>query len=67
MIEARTLTGANAEEIAEWCGGIVVNEHDALDHSVVSPGINLQCGNEIERASVGDVIVKQDGVFRVVK
>lgn len=67
MIEGRTLTAGNAEELAEWCNGIVVIEHDALDHSVSSPGINLQCGEEVKRASVGDTIVNNNGTFSVIK
>jgi hypothetical protein len=65
MIECRTLTADNAEEIAQWCNGRVVTEYDALDHSVSSPGINLLCGEEVERASVGDVIIEKNGTFHV--
>lgn len=67
MIEARTLSMHNVEEVAEWCGGMVVQEHDALDHSVAFPAINVQCGNEVRRASLGDTIVEQNGVFSVTK
>lgn len=66
--EARTLTHENAAEVAEWCNGKIVKEHDALNHSVTSPGINIQCGDEIKRASVGDVVIrKSDGTFEVYK
>lgn len=67
MLESRTLTALNAEEVAEWCRGIVVTEHDPLDHSATSPGINLQCGDEVKRASVGDNIICRNGVFEVLK
>lgn len=66
--EARTVTEKNASDIAEWCGGNLVIEHDALDHSVTSPGINLLCGEEVKRASVGDIVIRNnDGTFSVFK
>jgi len=71
--EARTVTHGNASEIAEWCGGYLVEEKDALDPSVTQPGINVPCFQhgdeaEIRRASVGSTVVKvHDGTFRVVK
>jgi hypothetical protein len=67
---ARTLNANNAAELAEWCGGRVVVEHDALDSDKTSPGINVPVGRGIgvKRASLGDVIVqKHDGTFDVVK
>lgn len=65
---ARTLTAENARDVAEWCKGQLVTEHDALDHSVTSPGINLRCGDEIKRASVGDIIILQNnGEFTIFK
>lgn len=67
-MQARTLTAVNVMEIAEWCNGLIVTEHDALDHSAVSPGINLRCGDEVKRASVGSVIIcKFDGTFDVLR
>jgi hypothetical protein len=68
--EARTVTANNAKELAEWCGGRAVVEHDALDSGITSPGINVPVGKGIgvKRASMGDVIVqKHDGTFDVVK
>lgn len=65
-MEARTLTAKNAAEIAEWCGGVVVNEIDALDPSKTQPGINLQCKQEVKRACVGNVILQHsDGSFEI--
>jgi hypothetical protein len=66
--EARNLTDRNAEELAHWCGGLVVKEHDALDHSNWTPGINLRVGDDVQRASVGDTIIrKNDGTFEIFK
>lgn len=66
--EARNLTENNAEELAHWCGGRLVREHDALDHSKSTPGINVPVGNDVQRASVGDTIIrKNDGQFEIFK
>jgi hypothetical protein len=66
MMNARTLTRSNADEIAEWCGGRRVVQHDALDDSVTFPSVNVPVGNSVERAQVGDVIIRNpDGTFRI--
>jgi hypothetical protein len=65
-VEARTVTKKTAAEIAEWCGGVLVETRSATDPEDKQPGINLQCGDEIKRASVGDVVLlKADGTFEV--
>jgi hypothetical protein len=67
-MDVRTLTRDNAKEIAQWCGGRVVTEHDALAHDVTSPGVNVPVGTEVERASLGDMVFqKDDGSFGVFK
>lgn len=66
--EARNLTERNAEELARWCGGRLVREHDALDHSQSAPGINVPVIDGVERASVGDTIIRRnDGKFEIFK
>ena len=66
--EARNLTANNAEDLAQWCGGRLVREHDALDHSEWTPGINVPVGDGAQRASVGDTIIrKNDGTFEIFK
>ena len=66
--ESKTLTTDNVKEVAEWCGGRTVVEHDALDNDKTSPGINVPVGQDVERASVGDMIIRnEDGSFRVFK
>lgn len=68
MIVARTVTAANAAELAQWCGGHLVTETDALDAEKSQPGINVLVGSEdVERASVGDVILEMNGSFQVRK
>lgn len=66
--EAKNLTENNAQELAQWCGGRLVQEHDALDHSQSTPGINVPVVNGVERASVGDTIIRRhDGKFEILK
>jgi hypothetical protein len=66
--EARVLTRANAEELTQWCGGLPVVEHDALDHEKTFPAINVPYGDGAKRASLGDTIVRMhDGSFEVFK
>lgn len=66
--EARTLTENNAAELADWCGGRLVMEHDALDDDKTSPGINVLVDGDVRRASVGDTLIcKNDGTFRIIK
>lgn len=66
--EARTLTENNAEELAAWCGGMPVVQHDALDHEKTTTGVNVPTKNGVERAQVGDAIYRQDngnfGIFK---
>jgi hypothetical protein len=66
--EARVLTEHNVELIATWCGGRAVVQHDALDHSSTTPGVNVPVWGGVERAQVGDVIIQEyDGSFRIRK
>jgi hypothetical protein len=66
--EARVLTAENATMLAEWCKGRLVNEQDALSPHVNRPGINVPVKDGVERASMGDTIIrKNDGTFEVFK
>lgn len=66
--EARTLGMDNAGELADWCGGQAVVEHDALDDDKMTPGINVPVGDDVQRASLGDTIIrKNDGTFEIFK
>lgn len=66
--EARILTQENASHLAEWCRGKLVNEQDAISPHVNTPGINVPVGEGVERASLGDTIIrKNDGTFEVYK
>lgn len=51
--------------VSVWCHGIIVEEIDP-EINERYPALNLQCGDEVKRASLGDWIVKNsDGVFDV--
>lgn len=66
--EARIITQQNAELIATWCGGRVVAQHDALDHDLTTPGVNVPVYGGVERAQVGDTVIQEhDGSFRIAK
>lgn len=67
-LDARTLTRDNVWELVMWCGGKAAVEHDALDDSVSSPGINVPVKDGVERASLGDTIIQtNDGSFEISK
>lgn len=66
--EARTVTEKNAAELAVWCGGRLVMEHDALDDDKSSPGINVPTRDGVGRARVGDMLIRtNDGKFDIIK
>lgn len=66
--ESRQVSESNIEEVAEWCDGVVRMEHDALDHSVTIPALNVATIWGIERAHIGDMIIKNhNGTFRLRK
>lgn len=66
--EAKSVTPDTAAAIAEWCGGVLVEEIDSLDSSVRRPGINVPCGDQVKRASCGNTVIrKHDGTFDVVR
>lgn len=65
---AKILTAENAAHLAAWCQGRLVNEQDALLPHINTPGINVPVRGGVERASVGDTIIRNDdGTFEVFK
>lgn len=67
-IEARMLTAHNADFIAKWCRGRAVVQHDALDESSTTTGVNVPVGDGVQRAQVGDMVIREhDGSFRIHK
>lgn len=57
-VEARKLTPDTAEDIAQWCGGRLVEETDALDASLKYVGINIPTLEGVMRASEGDYVIR---------
>lgn len=63
-LEARRLTKDLAEDIAQWCGGMLVTEIDPQNPSETFVGINVPTQLGIQRASQGEWIVKlKNGSF----
>lgn len=66
-IHAVQLTQNNGREIAEWCGGKLVEEIDPFTKQV-TPGINVPTKNGNIRASLDDYVLRTvDGSFEVGK
>lgn len=59
-VEAVRLTPENAEEVAEWCRGYLVEEIDPFSGERF-PGINLPTYLGVARVSCGDYVVKHEG------
>lgn len=67
-IEAFQLDVDNAEELANWCGGVLVEEiTPATDEAeeIRQPGINVPTPEGMLRASVGDYIWRSGVDFAV--
>lgn len=58
-MQANQLTSENAITLALWCGGVLVEEHDALNHDIVFPGINVPTEQGMRRAQEGDWIIQR--------
>ncbi len=58
-IEARLLTSENAVEVSVWCGGVLVKEHDALQHDITFAAINVPTIFGMKRAQEGDWIIQR--------
>lgn len=64
--ESRVINKHNIDEVASWCGGRVVVQHDALDSSITFPAINVPVGDNVRRANIGDMVIKKDdGSFEI--
>lgn len=66
--EARLITASNIQEVAAWCRGVMVEEIDAFDPAVTNLAFNVATIKEIERAHIGDTIIKNhNGTFQLWK
>lgn len=57
-IEANELTKENAEAVALWCGGRLVEEMDAINLDKKYVAINIPTLEGVMRASEGDFVIK---------
>jgi hypothetical protein len=55
---AMLLTEELVTVISVWCHGVIVEEIDAVDPSKRYPALNVQCGDDVKRASLGDWVIK---------
>jgi hypothetical protein len=55
--EARQVSKESAKDIAEWCGGVLVEEIDPFDPSIKTPGVNVPTLRGPKRASQGDYVI----------
>lgn len=66
IFEAAALTSESVGEIANWTQGQIVEEFDMKTNEEYV-GLNIRSNGEMRRASEGDIIVKFDGDFFVMK
>lgn len=67
-VMAQTLTADNVTVVSVWAHAVIVQEIDPFDSELSFPGLNVQCGDTVKRASLGDtVIYHQDGTYDVLK
>lgn len=60
------LTPETAVALSVWCGGQVVEEVDPFDDELRFPAVNVPTRSGVERASLGDYVIKdEDGTFAV--
>lgn len=58
-VEVNQLLSTNGETVALWCGGVLVTEHDALQHDITFVGINVPTAFGMKRAQEDDWIVRR--------
>lgn len=63
--EAMQLTPDNVTVVAIWCKGAIVEEIDPETNERY-PALNVQCGEDVKRASLNDWVIKTEaGEFDV--
>lgn len=67
IVEAAKVTPATVDEIARWCGGVVIAESDPFEPSKAFVGLNVPTVNGMERAGESAYVVRDGhGRFSVV-
>lgn len=68
IVQAHMLSGDNVTVIADWSRSLIVDEIDAVNPESTFPALNVQCRDDVQRASLGDYVIKhEDGTFSVKK
>ena len=63
-VEAVKLTSANADEVAAWCGGLVVEDQKSSDPTDIAVSVNFPTLSGVVSLRVGELLVKnKSGVF----
>lgn len=57
-VDAVQISSQNVTDVAAWCEGQEVVEHDALDHDKKFVGINVPTLIGMKRVSEGDYLVR---------
>lgn len=66
QVAVMTLTADNATIVSVWANAVIVEEIDPFDSTLTFPGLNVQCGDTVKRASLGDRVLKHgDGTYDV--
>lgn len=66
MMNHMLISPETIKVVSVWANGVIVEEIDPIDDSKRYPALNVQCGDEVKRASLGDYVVKgKDGTFDV--
>ncbi len=66
-VYAAMLTPQNVKELAGWCEGMAVLEHDALDYNSTFVGLNIPTQEGMKRVSQGEYLVKMGDEFFAAK
>lgn len=67
MVTTMRLSPELVTVVSVWAGAVIVEEIDP-ENGTRYPALNVQCGDEVKRASLDDyVIKKEDGTFDVKK
>ena len=62
-VEAVRLTEDNAEQMAAWCKGTIIEEIDPEHPEEMQPGINFQTPQGMRRASLHDYLIRFGNQF----
>jgi len=63
-VEAMKLEPENVERVAVWCGGVEVQETDALDSTKKFVALNIPTLRGVERATQGWYVIRdRNGAF----